>query len=161
MKLLRYVSMTMRFAVLEREILDHMSNRLWPYMTQLDILLFSLLITSAFTTLSENQTVHRRGYCIDLSLFNNAVSTVVFILKRGIGIVKMTVRCRTRHWGKQLWPISRWCHCIVWRPRETLKMWPRFRSLHGWTQKNSDVWFLLPYSSLDSNLSDVFVWIAG
>jgi hypothetical protein len=36
--------MVMSFLVLEREILDRMSNHLWPYMTQLDLRLFSLLI---------------------------------------------------------------------------------------------------------------------
>jgi hypothetical protein len=41
-------------------------------------------------TLAGDQTVHCRGYCIDLSSFNNSVSTVVFILKRGMGILKMT-----------------------------------------------------------------------
>jgi len=129
-------------------------------MPQFDLRLFSLLIMSVFSTLSGDQTVHRRGYCIDSSSFNNAVSTIVFILKPGMGIVKMTIGCQCRYWGKQAWPVSRWCHCIVWISREKIpKTWPRFLFWRSTEQFWRPVYLL--YSSLNSNLRDVFVWTAG
>jgi hypothetical protein len=67
--------MVMNFPVLEQEIFDHMSDQLWPYMTQLDIRLFSLLITSVFNNFSRYKTVHRRGYCIDFKIIQqNCIS---------------------------------------------------------------------------------------